>query len=231
MAHEHIVICDDEPEVRASLMDYLEGRGYRVSGASNGEALARLLNVQKPDLVILDVNMPKIDGLAALQAIRAKSALPVIMLTGADEDMDRILGLEMGADDYVGKPANPRELEARVRAVLRRGRPQAETAAEPDITFFGLKLEVAARRLFDPLGVEIPLTAMEFQVLHTFLKHRGRVLSRDQLLDQAHERGWDPLDRSIDLRISRLRRKIEPAAENRRLIRTVRGIGYMFETE
>ena len=177
MAHEHIVICDDEPEVRASLMDYLEGRGYRVSGASNGEALARLLNVQKPDLVILDVNMPKIDGLAALQAIRAKSALPVIMLTGADEDMDRILGLEMGADDYVGKPANPRELEARVRAVLRRGRPQAETAAEPDITFFGLKLEVAARRLFDPLGVEIQRAS-------------GKPLDR-VILRLAHGRGID----------------------------------------
>ncbi len=229
MANEHIVVCDDEPEIRESLMEYFEGRGYRVSGASNGEALSRLLATRLPDLVILDVRMPKVDGLTALKAIRARGDLPVIMLTAADDSVDRILGLEMGADDYVGKPANPRELEARVRAVLRRGLHQKEEPPEEAIPFAGLTLDVAGARLFDADNAEISLTEMEFELLRTFLKNPGRVLTRDQLLEQAHKRGWDPFDRSIDLRISRLRRKIEPKANRPKLIRTVRGIGYMFD--
>lgn len=232
MSDEHIVICDDEPEMRESLMEYFEGRGYRVGGASNGEALARLLAVQSPDLVILDVRMPKVDGLTALKEIRAKGNLPVILLTAADESIDRILGLELGADDYVGKPVDLRELEARVRAVLRRGASaDNQPVDEAPIKFFGLCLDVVGARLLDRNGDVIGLTAMEFELLRTFLKNRGRVLSRDQILEQAHKRGWDPFDRSIDLRVSRLRRKIEPAADGQRLIRTVRGIGYVFEGE
>lgn len=227
--NEHIVVCDDEPEIRESLMEFLESRGYRVSGAANGEALSRLLAAQTPDLVILDVRMPKVDGLTALKAIRARGSLPVIMLTAADDSVDRILGLEMGADDYVGKPADPRELEARVRAVLRRGKQPQEDAPEAAIEFAGLTLDVAGARLFDTDNKEISLTAMEFELLHTFLRNRGRVLTRDQLLEQAHKRGWDPFDRSIDLRISRLRRKIESKEGAPKLIRTVRGMGYMFD--
>lgn len=229
MPNEHIVVCDDEPEIRESLIEYFESRDYRVSGACDGEALSRLLATQTPDLVILDVRMPKVDGLAVLRKIRAKGSLPVIMLTAADDSMDRIVGLELGADDYVGKPADLRELEARVRTVLRRaGQPQDDTP-QPPVEFAGLTLDVAGARLFDKNGREISLTAMEFDLLRTFLRNKGRVLSRDQLLEQAHNRGWDPFDRSIDLRISRLRRKIEPKAECPKLIRTVRGMGYMFD--
>ena len=231
MAHEDIVVCDDEPELRESLIEFLESRGYRVRGANNGEALARVLAARKPDLVVLDIRMPRVDGLTALKAIRAESQLPVIMLTAADDSIDRILGLELGADDYVGKPVDLRELEARIRAVLRRS---AAPPADHDlpgqvVEFAGMKLDLAGARLEGADGAEIPLTAMEFALLRTLVRHRGRVLSRDQLLEQAHDRHWDPYDRSIDLRISRLRRKLGTRDQDAPLIRTVRGIGYVFE--
>ena len=228
---EEIIVCDDEPELRETLIEFLTSRGYVVRGANNGEALARQIAARKPNLVILDVRMPKVDGLSALRAIRAQGSLPVIMLTAADESIDRIIGLELGADDYVGKPVELRELEARIRAVLRRGRSDPDGPTEGNVSFGGLRLDLDAARLFDAAGVEIPLTAMEFSLLRTFVRNRGRVLNRDQLLEKAHNRGWDPFDRSIDLRISRLRKKIEPDAEAPTLIRTVRGIGYVFDPD
>lgn len=231
MSGHDIIVCDDEPELRESLIDYLEGKGYRVRGASDGEALSRLLAVRMPELVILDVRMPKVDGLSALKTIRADSNLPVIMLTAADDSVDRILGLELGADDYVGKPVDLRELEARIRAVLRRGAHVSERAPEGRLRFAGLTLDLSGARLYGPEEDEIPLTAMEFSLLHTFLKNKGRIMTRDQLLEQAHNRNWDPFDRSIDLRISRLRRKLEPLAGGATIIRTVRGMGYVFDAD
>lgn len=230
MEGRHIIVCDDEPELRELLIEYLETRGYAVRGASNGEALAHLLSARQPDLVVLDVRMPKVDGLAALKAIRAQGQLPVIMLTAADDSVDRILGLELGADDYVGKPVDPRELEARIRAVLRRAdRGQTQEPSQKPVTFAGMTLDPASARLFDADGSEITLTAMEFELLRTFLNNQGRVMNRDQLLEQSRGRDRDPFDRSIDLRVSRLRRKIRSGNPNGDLIRTVRGIGYMFD--
>lgn len=231
MDRREIIICDDEPALRETLVDYLEGRGYSVRGASNGEALGHLLAVREPDLVVLDVRMPKVDGLSALKSIRAKSQLPVIMLTAADDSVDRILGLELGADDYVGKPVDPRELEARIKAVLRRTRTRS---SEPDkheakVRFSGMTFDPVSARLFAPDDTEIPLTAMEFSMLKTFVSNRGRVLSREQLLDQTHEGTLDPYDRSIDLRVSRLRRKIHDGSGDNSVIRTVRGMGYIFD--
>lgn len=232
MTGKKIIVCDDEPELRESLIEFLSSRGYEVRGASDGEALARLIAAQAPDLVVLDVRMPKVDGLTALKAIRAESALPIIMLTAADDTVDRILGLEFGADDYVGKPVDLRELEARVRAVLRRGLHEAPSEPEAGIiAFAGFSLDLAAARLMGPDGAEVPLTAMEFELLRVFTRNRGRVLNRDQLLEQAHSRDWEPFDRSIDLRISRLRRKIERDPSRPILIRTIRGIGYVFDPD
>lgn len=231
MRPRDIIVCDDEPELRESLIEFLETRGYVVRGASNGEALAHLLTARMPDIVILDVRMPKVDGLSALKSIRGKSQLPVIMLTAADEFVDRMVGLELGADDYVAKPVDPRELEARIRAVLRRseGGFSNETAQDEDVEFAGMKLDMAGARLFRDDGSEIPLTSMEFSLLRTFVAHKGRVLSREQLLDLAHDSGRDPFDRSIDLRISRLRRKLASDDQGKPVIRTVRGLGYMFD--
>lgn len=232
MSGEDIIVCDDEGELRDTLIEFLEAKGYKARGATDGEALARMLTLRTPDLVVLDVRMPKVDGLTALKAIRASSHLPVIMLTAADDSIDRILGLELGADDYVGKPVDLRELEARIRAVLRRATGEAPPEpADRVVEFADMRLDIGAARLFGVDGQEIPLTAMEFSLLKTFIRNRGRVLSRDQLLDQAHDRGWEPYDRSIDLRISRLRRKIEANANRPELIRTIRGIGYMFDAE
>lgn len=233
MADKEIVVCDDEPELRESLIEFLGWRGYKVRGANNGEALARLLAARVPDIVILDVRMPKVDGLTALKTIRAASRVPVIMLTAADDSVDRILGLELGADDYVGKPVDLRELEARIRAVLRRGTIDLSggEAGREAIEFAGMRLDLAGARLFGADGDEIPLTVMEFALLTTFVNNPGRVLTREQLLTQSHDRGWEPFDRSIDLRVSRLRRKITANTNLPQLIRTVRGIGYMFDAE
>lgn len=233
MRPKEIIVCDDEPELRESLIEFLEGRGYAVRGASNGEALAHLLATHQPDIVILDVRMPKVDGLQALKAIRVKGQLPVIMLTAADDSIDRILGLELGADDYVGKPVDLRELEARIRAVLRRSEGGGASAepGEEVIEFADMKLDLAGARLLSAKGADIPLTAMEFDLLKTFVENQGRVLSRDQLLDQTTASGRDPFDRSIDLRVSRLRRKLNSGSSHENLIRTVRGIGYLFEAK
>ena len=232
MPPTRLIVCDDEPDLRDSLIEFLIDRGYQVRGAANGEALAHLIAAQKPDLVVLDVRMPKVDGLTALKAIRADGALPVIMLTAADEVLDRVLGLEFGADDYVGKPVDPRELEARIRTVLRRsGEGGRDGPRGGTVAFDGLTLDLDAASLVGREGEAIALTAMEFTLLRVFVESRGRVLTRDQLLERAHGRAWDPFDRSIDLRISRLRRKIEVQPDRPAIIRTVRGLGYAFDPD
>lgn len=230
---QQILVCDDEPHLREMVAEYLTERGYCVSEAENANVMNDLLEKTQPALIILDVNMPGTDGLTALRNLRTTSTVPVIMLTAASEVVDRIVGLEMGADDYVGKPVDLRELEARIKAALRR-QSFVETESEQrdrlngTVPFGPCRLDIDGAKLFGADGNEIAITAMEFSLLRVFAENRGRVLNRDQLLEQAHDKGWEPFDRSIDLRISRLRRKIEPNPTKPETIRTVRGIGYVF---
>lgn len=230
-----ILVCDDEQGVREMLQEYLGKRGFAVTAAANAQELRTELARSGPDLVILDINMPGEDGLAALRSLRVDNQVPVIMLTAAGEVVDRIIGLEMGADDYLGKPVDLRELEARAKAVLRRkggGAGKKESPAKVDTARFGdYLLDIQAAKMTASDGSELSLTAMEFNLLKAFAQNKGRVLNRDQILEQAHDRSWDPFDRSIDIRISRLRRKIEKNPEKPTIIRTVRGLGYVYDPE
>lgn len=231
----HILICDDEPDLREMVGQYLEKRGYRVTLAQDGAALHAALQADDDvDAIVLDINMPGDDGLTILRRLRDSDDTPVIMLTAAGETVDRIIGLELGADDYLGKPVDLRELDARIKTVLRRYDKAGEGAPDhgPNnevVWLDGLKVDLAGAKLFDRNGEPVALTAMEFRLLTVFIAHRGRVLNRDQLLELAHDREWDAFDRSIDIRVSRLRRKIERNASKPELIRTVRGIGYLFD--
>lgn len=231
----HIIVCDDELDVREMLQEYLSKRGYKVTMASGGPELRSLMDLGPVDLLILDINMPGEDGLSILRSLRTETQTPVIMLTAAGETVDKIIGLEMGADDYLGKPVDLRELEARIKAVLRRQGASNDNSAAGEkfgTAMFGeFTLDIQTAKLSDPGGEEVPLTAMEFSLLKVFAENRGRVLNRDQILEQAHDRSWDPFDRSIDIRISRLRRKIEKNPEKPAIIRTVRGIGYLYDPD
>ncbi|MGI9350921.1 MAG: response regulator [Rhizobiaceae bacterium] len=231
----HIVVCDDELDVREMLQEYLGKRGYKVSIAANGEDLKTVLSLNDPSLIILDINMPGEDGLTVLRSMRTERQTPVIMLTAAGDVVDRIIGLEMGADDYLGKPVDLRELEARIKAVIRRKSNDGGSSQgheKPGTAKFGdFILDMEAAKLLDADGVEVSLTAMEFNLLKVFAENKGRVLNRDQILEQAHDRSWDPFDRSIDIRISRLRRKIEKSPEKPSIIKTVRGIGYLYDPD
>lgn len=228
-----ILVCDDELDVREMLQEYLGKRGYAVTTASNAEQLRAVLSSGDVDLIVLDINMPAEDGLTALRNLRLEDTTPVIMLTAAGDAVDRIIGLEMGADDYLGKPVDLRELEARIKAVLRRNPvDSAQTKRAPGTANFGeCVLDIEAAKLVGADGNEVPLTAMEFNLLKLFAENKGRVLNRDQILEQAHDRSWDPFDRSIDIRISRLRRKIETHPDKPAIIKTVRGIGYVYDPE
>jgi DNA-binding response OmpR family regulator len=232
----HIAVVDDERDIRETVAEYLEMNGYRVSKADGGAALRHLAEQERVDLAILDVTMPGEDGLSLARWLRDRNATGIIMLTARDAVVDRVVGIEMGADDYVTKPFDLRELLARVKAVLRRvGR--ATAAADPTtptagrtIAFGACRLDLDAHRLFGPGGDEIPLTAMEFDLLRAFAERPNRVLTRDQLLDLAHNRDFEPFDRSIDIRIARIRRKIESDPAKPSVIKTVRGAGYLFAT-
>ncbi len=230
----HIVAVDDEPEICEMIQEYLELRGYKVSVADGGQALREIVADQDVDLVLLDINMPGEDGLSLARFLRDNTTVGVIMLTAAGEVVDRVIGLEVGADDYLAKPVDLRELLARVKAVLRRmqSAPAAVAADgstdEADIPFGGCRLNLGSHKLFDAEGKEVPLTSMEYDLLKAFAEHPNRVLSRDQLLDLAHNRGWEPFDRSIDIRIARIRRKIEADPSKPQVIKTVRGAGYMY---
>lgn len=228
-----VLVCDDEIDVREMLQEYLRKRGFDVISAANADQLRVMLEAGKVDLIVLDINMPGEDGLSALRSLRRENNVPVIMLTAAGEPVDRIIGLEMGADDYLGKPVDLRELEARIKAVLRRGIGSAADEVERTgkARFGTFQLDLEAAKLINQDGEEVPLTAMEYNLLKLFAQNRGRVLNRDQILEQAHDRSWDPFDRSIDIRISRLRRKIEPNPEKPAFIRTVRGIGYVYDPD
>ncbi len=230
----HILVCDDETHLREMLGEYLTERGYRITEAGDGSAMHRTMECDPADLIVLDINMPGEDGLTALRTLRTTSSVPVIMLTASFEVIDRVVGLELGADDYLGKPVDLRELEARIKAALRRQAVNEEESKRKNLVSgtvaFGIcRLDLDGAKLYGPDGNEIALTAMEFSLLRVFASNRGRILNRDQLLEQAHDKDWEPFDRSIDLRISRIRRKIEANPTKPECIRTVRGVGYVFD--
>jgi len=227
----HIAVVDDHQEIRELVSRYLGEHGYRVSAVESAAACRRLLERSAPDLIVLDVMMPGEDGLALCRDLRATTRLPIIFLTAVAEDTDRIIGLEMGADDYLTKPFNPRELLARVKAVLRRAQslpPQRGVIRGERVRFDGKVLDVSRREVIGADGVAVPLSTAEFRLLGVFLAHPGLVLTRDQLLDLTAGRAADVFDRSIDNQVSRLRRKIEPDPKNPVLIRTHWGGGYCF---
>ena len=232
---QRILVCDDEPHIREMVGEYLTERGFEVLEAPDSRTVYDLLRTESPDLIILDINLPGEDGLAALRTLRRDSDVPVIMMTAAADVVDRVVGLEMGADDYLGKPVDLRELEARIKAALRRRstegeqKPATPTELSGIVAFGECSLDLDSARLIGTDGEAIPITAMEFRLLKVFVEHRGQVLSRDSLLQLAHDRSWDPLDRSIDLRVSRLRRKIERNPDKPEVIRTVRGVGYIHD--
>lgn len=236
----HIAVVDDEQDLRRSVAEYLQLQGFVVSQAADGPSLRALLKCESIDLVLLDLRMPGEDGFTVLRAVRELFGIPVIMVTAMGDPIDRIVGLEVGADDYVVKPFEPRELLARIRSVLRRVastttagvpvQPQAP-ALSNRVRVGRLELDLLARRLVDPDGREVPLTGMEFDLLRVLIRNPNRVLSRDQLLDQAHNDSWEPFDRSIDIRIARLRKKVERDPASPEVIRTIRGVGYMFVPE
>jgi DNA-binding response OmpR family regulator len=249
MSNGHILVVDDEAEVRDLLEEYLGKQGFRISTAESVSAARILLTgmsdddraVSAIDAVILDLRMPGEDGLVLARELRIQGNVAIIMLTASGETIDRVVGLEIGADDYMAKPFDPRELLARIRSVLRRTRlePQefvrhpepdgiSKVATSRSVSFGRCLLDLDARRLFAPDGTEVSITAMQFDLMETFLNHPNRVLSRDQLLELAHKRGDDPFDRSIDIRIARLRRKIEECPERPQTIKTVHGVGYIY---
>jgi two-component system OmpR family response regulator len=227
----HILIVDDDREIRDLLSRFLVKNGYRATTAADGREMRKALADRAIDLIVLDLMLPGEDGLTLCRELRAKSNIPVVMLTAMGEETDRIVGLEMGADDYVPKPFNPRELVARVKAVLRRARSLPETVRPPDETVVGFEnwiFNIARRELEAADGTAVPLSTGEFNLLQVFVRHPGHVLTRDQLLDLTQGREAAPFDRSIDTQISRLRRKIEEDPKDPKIIKTVWGGGYVF---
>ena len=227
----HILVVDDHREIRELVARFLGNHGMRVTTAPDGRAMRRIIEDHRIDLVVLDLMMPGEDGLTICRDLRAKSSLPVIMLTAMGEETDRIIGLEMGADDYIAKPFNPRELMARIKAVLRRVQTLPESESPPDQTvlyFERWSFNTAKRHLESQDGVVVPLSTGEFNLLMTFVRHPGHVLNRDQLIDLMHGRDSTPFDRSIDTQVSRLRKKIEVDPKNPEIIKTVWGGGYVF---
>jgi two-component system OmpR family response regulator len=224
-----ILIVDDDREIRTLLADYLQTNGYRCFMAAEGRAMWQTLKDNTIDLVVLDLNLPGDDGLTLCRNLRANSSTPVIMLTARNEPLDRILGLEMGADDYLPKPFEPRELLARIRSVLRRsaGQTQAMNDKIQFLRFAGWTLDLIARHLIDPNEMVVVLSGAEFRMLKIFLEHPNRVLNRDQLLNMTQGRDADPFDRSIDIQISRIRQKLGEDARSPQIIKTVRNGGYV----
>jgi two-component system phosphate regulon response regulator OmpR len=230
MPAERILIVDDDRSVRDSLGEYLQEHGYDVSLAADGEAMRKAFAAGAPDVVLLDLNLPGEDGLSLARWLRANQDVAIIMVTGAGEVVDRVIGLEVGADDYLAKPFDPRELRARLKSVLRRTR-GAGGAAKPAgkrVKVGRCTLDLQTHQLTGASGEELPLTGMEFDLLRVFVERPNQVLSRDQLLTHTRNREWEPFDRSIDIRIARLRKKIEADPEKPKTLKTVRGAGYIF---
>ncbi|WP_341675576.1 response regulator [Niveibacterium sp. SC-1] len=235
-----LLVVDDEPELRALLQEYFGRQGYAVEGAADAELARRCLERFAPQIVILDVNLPGEDGFALARSLRVRyPRLGILMLTAAADTVDRVVGLELGADDYLPKPFDLRELLARVKSLQRRlgaistPMPPVHALADPPsshtgIAFGSCRLDLDAHTLRGPDGAEIPITAAEYDLLALFARAPNRPLNRDQIMEQAHKRGWDVFDRSIDLRVMRLRRKIERNPDKPEVIKTVRGVGYVF---
>ena len=229
----HIAILDDEVDVTQLLCNYLQSRGFRATQVHSGRALMALMPVDTPALVLLDLGLPGEDGLAVARKLRENWHCGLVIVTGRGDAVDKIVGLELGADDYVTKPFDLRELLARITAVLRRTAPIAAgahvnaTVPPERLHFEGWTLDAAARCLVDPTGAEVALTTGEFELLVTFVRHAGRVLSRDFLLEQTRGREAGPFDRTIDVQVGRLRKKLEIDPENPKVIKSVRGAGYI----
>lgn len=226
----HILIVDDDAEIRSLVAEYLTQNGYRVSTARDGAEMRSALETDGPDLVVLDLMLPGEDGLSLCRDLCARSNLPVIMLTARREEIDRIIGIEMGADDYLGKPFNPRELLARIKSVLRRVRALPVSQGQGDakrMSFAGWTLDCTARHLIDLQGVIVPLSGAQFRLLAAFLHHPNRVLDRDELVDLTLGREATPFDRSIDVQVSRLRQLLHDNGREPRIIKTVRNGGYV----
>jgi len=229
---EHLIVVDDDARLRGRLAKYLQREGYRVSEADGGVELRRIMAEGPADLVILDLMMPGEDGLSLTRFLRETSNAGIIIATGKGETVDRIVGLELGADDYIAKPFELRELLARVKSVLRRLNAPEATAesSSAEVRFAGWRLDLERRELTGPDGAAVHLTTAEFNLLAAFIESPNRPLDRDRLLDAAGGRGWQPYDRSIDLHISHLRRKLGDDPKSPTLIKTVRGAGYMLAT-
>lgn len=228
MDRKNILVVDDDAGLRELLQQYLTAQGYRVATVPDGVAMDTYLADHRTDLIILDLMLPGEDGLALARKLRVQGDLPIIMLSARGEDIDRIVGLEVGADDYLAKPFNPRELLARIRALLRRSDNGHDATADTPAQHFGdFVLDVAAHDLRKN-DVKVPLTAGEFNLLRIFVEHPNRVLSRDSIMDMLKGYERNPFDRSIDVRVTRLRRKIEANPNHPAYIRTVWGEGYLF---
>ena len=230
----HILIVDDEDNIRDTITEYFELQGFKVHAAADGQAMRDVLAGNPISVVLLDVRLPGEDGFSLCRYLRENHSVGILMLTGATDTIDRVLGLEIGADDYVPKPFDLRELLARVKSVLRRleaapaTAPSADHPPQRSITVGDATLDVQAQQLHGPNGAAHTLSGMEFKLLMAFIDNPNRVLSRDQLLNATENRDWDPFDRSIDVRITRLRKKIEAKPAQPRYLRTVRGSGYIF---
>ncbi len=234
-ATDHILIVDDDPEIRRLLRDYLTRNGLRATAVADGRGMEQALEAGRVDLIVLDIMLPGEDGLTLCRNLRARSCdVPVIMLTARGEETDRIVGLEMGADDYLAKPFSARELLARIKVVLRRTR-SLPSNMRPDaarhLRFGAWVLDTAHRHLVSSAGVVTALSGAEYRLLRIFLDHPNRVLNRDQLIDLTQGKEADPLDRSIDVQVSRLRHRLGDDPRDPRLIKTVRGEGYVLAVE
>ncbi len=231
-SRDHILVVDDDPDICALVSEFLESNGFQVSVATDGKGLQTIMERDVIDLIVLDLMLPDEDGLVLCRNLRSRSNIPVVILSARGGEMDRIIGLEMGADDYIPKPFHPRELLARVKSVLRRSRSLPDDAQDSDQNasyhFAGWTLDVPTRQLYSPSGDKIFLSGGEFALLRVFLNHPNRVLPRDQLLVFSHGREIEPFDRTIDMQVSRLRRRLQDDPKSPSLIKTVRSVGYVF---
>ena len=231
-ATPHILVVEDDRDIATLVARYLRTNGCRVSLAADGREMDTILRQSRIDLVVLDLMLPGEDGLSLCRRLRADTQMPIIMLTARAEEIDRIVGLEMGADDYLAKPFNPRELVARIRAILRRSSVVEERrSAARAFVFDGWRLDLALRQLINPEGARVSVTGAEFDLLRAFCEHPGRVMTRDQLLDLTQGRAAGPFERSIDVLVSRLRQKMERDTRDPRYIQTIRSGGYLFVPE
>lgn len=225
---DHVLVVDDDAEIRTLLAEYLSQNGIQVSVARDAAEMRQIFDESRPDIIILDVMMPGEDGLTVCRELRSRSNVPVIMLTARADEVDRIIGIEMGADDYLGKPFSPRELLARIKGVLRRTRTLPPSLGDAQqMRFAGWTLDAGARHLISPDNVIVPLSGAEYRLLSVLIQHPNRVLDRNQLMDLTLGREATPFDRSIDVQISRLRNRLNDDAREPRIIKTIRNEGYI----